>query len=113
MSLKTILVVLDQAEDSFARLDLACSLAKEHGAHLNVLAMSHQIANYVVAGIDAGAGMVDIGQIEESRSEAQSLAVAARKQIDARGVVGEVRAVDEGRPRWPQTAPIWTPSMKS
>ena len=42
MPFRTILVMLDEAEDSTTRLDVACSLAKDHDAHLNALAMSLQ-----------------------------------------------------------------------
>ena len=91
MSLKTILVLLDECEDSTARLDVACSLADAHGAHLSALAMSQQHATYTGAGLDAGAAMVDVGQVEESRKQAQSIASAAKKHIDARGILGEAR----------------------
>ncbi|MBU2533862.1 MAG: universal stress protein [Alphaproteobacteria bacterium] len=91
MSFKTILVLLDEAKDSSARLDVACGLAEAHGAHLNALAMSQQFSTYMAAGIDAAAATVDVGQIEESRQQAQSIAKAAKTQIDTRGVLGEAR----------------------
>lgn len=91
MSLKTILVLLDESEDSTKRLDVACKLADKNSAHLNVLAMSQQYVPYVAVGLDAGAAAVDVGQIEKSRERAQAIAGAAKKQIDAYGVLGEAR----------------------
>lgn len=91
VSPKTMLVLLDQSSDSSARLDVACAFAKLHGAHLNALAMVQQIAPYVPAGLDAGASVIDVGQIEESRRQAQDLAKAADQQIAAHGMLGEAR----------------------
>jgi nucleotide-binding universal stress UspA family protein len=91
MSIKTILVLLDQSEDSSARLEVACSLAEAHGAHLNALAMTQQISTYVAADFHAGAAMVDTVQIEQSRKQAQAVAGAANKQIKAGGILGEAR----------------------
>lgn len=91
MSFKTMLVVLDESDDSTKRLEVACSLAQAHGAHLNALAMSQQFGAFMTGGIDAGAAYVDVGQIEESRQKAQSLASAARKQIDRHGIRGDAR----------------------
>lgn len=91
MSFKTILVLLDESDDSIQRLKVACSLAEDHGAHLNALAMSQQFGTHMTVGIDAGAAYVDGGQIEESRQKAQRLANAAREEIDRHGVHGEVR----------------------
>jgi nucleotide-binding universal stress UspA family protein len=90
VSLKTLLVLLDEADDSSARLDVACSLAEAHGAHLTVLAISQQISTYIVVGA-AAASTVDFGQVEESRKKAQSIAELAKKHIDKRGLLGDVR----------------------
>lgn len=86
-----MLVLLDQSEDSTARLDAACGLAEVHGAHLNALAMVQQIAPYVPAGLDAGAAVIDVGQIEETRQQAQTVASDAGQRIGARGILGEAR----------------------
>jgi nucleotide-binding universal stress UspA family protein len=91
VSLKTVLVLLDDSEDSSKRLDVACSLAEVHGAHLNVLAMSPQFHNHMAVGLDGSAAIVDVYQIEEARKQAQSIANAAKKKIDANGARGEVR----------------------
>jgi nucleotide-binding universal stress UspA family protein len=91
VSLKTVLVLLDDSEDSPKRLDVACRLAETHGAHLNVLAMSAQFNNYMAVGLDGSAAIVDVYQIEEARKQAQSIANEAKKQIDANGIHGEVR----------------------
>ncbi|MGI9424640.1 MAG: universal stress protein [Hyphomicrobiaceae bacterium] len=91
MSFKSMLVFVDEAEDSSDRLDFACNLAAQHGAHLSVLAMTRQIAPYVAAGLDAGAAAIDVGLIEESRKTAQSMAEAAKKAMDARDQIGDVR----------------------
>ena len=91
MSFKTILALLDEAEESSKRLDVACSLAKDHGAHLNALVMSLQIYPLVSSGIDVGAAAIDVEQLEEARQRAQSVAAAAKKSIDAHGLLGEAR----------------------
>lgn len=91
MSIKTILVLLDDSDDSSARLDVACSLAEAHGAHLNALALSQQISTYVAADIHAGAAMIDVGQIEESRKQAQAVASSAKEYMAGRGILGEAR----------------------
>ena len=91
MSFKTMLVLLDESSDSAKRLDVACSLAEKHGAHLNALAMSQQFTPYITGGLDAGAAYVDVGQIEQSRKKAQDVANAARKQIDQHSIFGDVR----------------------
>lgn len=91
VSFKTILVLLDESDDSAKRLEVACSLAQGHGAHLNALAVSQQLGTYMAGGIDAGAAYVDVGQIEESRQKAQRIANIARGQIDRHGVHGDVR----------------------
>jgi nucleotide-binding universal stress UspA family protein len=91
MSFKTILVLLDESDVSTERLDVACGLAKDHGAHLNALAMSLQIYPLVSAGIDAGVATIDVEQLEEARRRAQSVATAAKKSIDACGLLGEAR----------------------
>jgi len=91
MLLKTILVLLDESEDSSARLDVACSLAKSHGAHLTALAMSQQFSTYLAVGVDAAAATVDVGHIEESQKKAQAIALAAKNHIDSRGLLGEAR----------------------
>jgi len=95
VSFKTMLVFMDESEDSSVRLDAACSLAELHGAHLSALAMSQQIATYLAAGIDGGASAaaIDVGLMEEARSKAQSVATAAQKSIDARGLLGDARWV--------------------
>lgn len=89
MSIKTILVLLDESSDSSARLDVACSLALAHDAHLSALAVSQHLSAYISAGMHADAAMIDVGQIEEARKAAQALAASAREQMDARGVLGE------------------------
>ena len=66
MSFKSMIVLLDNSEDSSAQLDVACSLAEDQGAHLNALALSLQIYP-AVAGLDAGAAAIDVGQIEENQ----------------------------------------------
>ena len=91
MSFKTILALLDEAEESSKRLDVACGLAKDHGAHLNALAMSLQIYPLVSSGIDVGAAAIDVELIEEARQRAQSVAAAAKKSIDAHDLLGEAR----------------------
>ena len=90
MSFKSMIVLLDNSEDSSAQLDVACSLAEDQGAHLNALALSLQIYP-AVAGLDAGAAAIDVGQIEEARQRAQSAAAAAKETIEARGLPGDVR----------------------
>lgn len=91
MSYKSLLVLLDDADDSTARLELACQLATNSGAHLNALALSLQIYPYMASGFDAGAAAVDVELIEEARQRAESLAAAAKKTITAKGLSGEVR----------------------
>ena len=102
VSPKTMLVLLDQSEDSTARLDVACALAKAHGAHLTALAMVQQIAPYVPAGLDAGASVIDVGQIEETRQQAQDLASAADRQM----------AAPERLPKCSQTALPYVPRQR-
>jgi len=91
LSFKTLLVLLDESEDSPKRLDVACSLADHHGAHLSALAMSQQIAPYMSAGLDGGSAAIDVELINEAKARAQSIAAAAKKSIDARGQLGDVR----------------------
>lgn len=91
MSFKTLLVLLDEAEDSPNRLDAACGLADAHSAHLNVLTMTQQRANHMAVSLHAAAAMIDWGQIEEARKMAQSIAAVAKQKLDARGNLGETR----------------------
>jgi len=84
-------VVLDASDDSPARLDHACRLAEHHGAHLDALALSLQTYPYAVVGIHAGAAAIDVGQIEEARDRAKSVAAAAKKSMAAAGLSGAVR----------------------
>jgi nucleotide-binding universal stress UspA family protein len=93
VSFKTMLVLLDESEDSSVRLDTACSMAEHHGAHMTALALSLHAASYMAAGIDGGAAAaaIDAGLMEESRKQAQSIATAGQKSIDARGVLGDAR----------------------
>lgn len=91
LSFKTLLVLLDESEDSLKRLDVVCSLADHHRAYLNALAMSHLITPYMAAGLGGGAGTIHIELIEEAKELAQSIATAAKKSMDARGQVGDVR----------------------
>jgi nucleotide-binding universal stress UspA family protein len=91
VSIKTMLVLLDDADDATARLDTACSLAERYDAHLNALALSLQIYPYTSVGLDAGAAAIDVGLIEEARQRAQSVAAAAKKTLETRGAHGEVR----------------------
>ena len=86
-----MLVMLDEADDSTTRLDVACALAESHGAHLNALAMSLQLYPLVSSGCDVGAAAIDAQQIEEARRRAQDVASTAKKSIDARGLLGEAR----------------------
>lgn len=91
VSFKTVLTLLDEAEDSSGRLDVACSLAKDQGAHLNALAMSLQLYPLVSSGIDVSAATINVELLEEARQRAQSVAAAAKKSIDAHGLLGEAR----------------------
>lgn len=91
MSPKSMIVLLDDAEDSTRRFDLACELAQRHDAHLTVLALSLQIYPYAAAGFDAGAAAIDVGQIEEARQRAQAVANAANQAMAARNISGDVR----------------------
>lgn len=91
MPYKSLLVLLDRADDSTARLELACQLAKNSGAHLNALALSLQIYPYAAAGFDAGAAAIDVGLIEEARQCAESVAAAAKATIVAKALPGDVR----------------------
>lgn len=91
MSLKSIIVLLDNSSDSTSRLDIACSLAEQQGAHLNALSLSLQIYPYAAASLDAGAAAIDVGLIEEARLCAQSVAAAAKQALEARALPGDVR----------------------
>lgn len=91
MSFKTILTLLDGAEDSPKRLDAACGLADAHSAHLKCLAMTQQLASHMAISLHAASSMVDYGQIEKARKAAQSLASAAKQKLDASGNLGEAR----------------------
>ena len=67
MSFKTMLVLLDEAEDSEERYDLACSLAEHHGAHLTALAMTLQVNPYVFVSPDVGPTTIYVEMIEEAQ----------------------------------------------
>ena len=95
MSYKTLLVYLDAAEDSSARLDAACDLAGVHDAHLSVLAMSQRVMPYVVSGVGAVAVEIDVGQIEESREEAQAISKAASESLAAKSLLGDARWISQ------------------
>ena len=91
MSYKTLLVLLDSSHDSITRLDSACNLAANFGAHLSALAMTQRVVPVVAAGIGAATAVMDVGQQEEARKEAQLLAVEADKHLAARSQLGDVR----------------------
>ncbi len=86
-----MIVLLDSADDSPARLDTACHLAERHDSHLTALALTLQIYPYAAAGLDAGAAAIDVGLIEETRQRARDVAASAKKTTSERGVSGDVR----------------------
>ena len=95
MSYKTLLVFLDAAGDSPVRLDAACDLAAIHHAHLSALAMSQRITPYIASGVGAAAIEIDVGQIEESREQAQSIAKAASERLAAKSQLGDTRWISQ------------------
>ena len=91
MSIKTMLIFLDESAESKERLEVACGLAEHHGAHLNALAMSIQIHPFAAVALEGGAAGIDVEQIEQERIRAQSVAAAAKKRLQTRGVMGDTR----------------------
>ena len=91
MSLKSMIVFLDDGESAPLRLNFACRLAKHHGAHLTALALSQQIFPFAAAGIDAGAASIDVGQMEEARQRAERVADDAKAAMQASGLPADAR----------------------
>jgi nucleotide-binding universal stress UspA family protein len=91
MSLKTLLVFLDEGEGSHERLEIACCLAEHHGAHLSALAMTLHANPYGLVGADTGTAAIDVEQIRNAGQRAKQIAVAAQKTMSTHGVLGDVR----------------------
>ena len=91
MSFKTLLVLLDESEDTPNRLEMACRLARHHEAHLTALALSQQVMPYVSATLDGGTAAIDFELMNEAKARAQSIAAAASKKIHSLGQPGDVR----------------------
>ena len=102
MKLCEILVHLDQSSRAEARLDIAASLARQHGAHLTALQVI-DVAIPVMAMADGGGGGAVIAELmEQMRQSALAASVKLKAAFEAalarEGIMGEWRQVEGTTP---------------
>jgi nucleotide-binding universal stress UspA family protein len=102
MKLCEILVHLDQSPRAEARLDIAASLARQHGAHLTALQVI-DVAIPVMAMADGGGGGAAIAELmEQMRQSALAAGVKLKAAFEAalarEGIMGEWRQVEGATP---------------
>ncbi|MCA3276074.1 MAG: universal stress protein [Roseomonas sp.] len=102
MKLCEILVHLDQSSRAQARLDIAASLARQHGAHLTALQVI-DVAIPVMAMADGGGGGAVIAELmEQMRQAALAAGVKLKAAFEAalarKGIMGEWRQVEGTTP---------------
>jgi len=102
MKLCEILVHLDQSPRAQARLDIAASLARQHGAHLTGLQVI-DVAIPVMAMADGGGGGAVIAELmEQMRQSALAACVKLKAAFDAaltrEGIMGKWRQVEGTTP---------------
>ena len=102
MKLCEILVHLDQSPRAEARLDIAASLARQHGAHLTALQVI-DVAIPVMAMADGGGGGAVIAELmEQMRQSALAAGVKLKAAFEAalarEGIMGEWRQVEGTTP---------------
>lgn len=102
MKLCEILVHLDQSSRAQARLDIAASLARQHGAHLTALQVI-DVAIPVMAMADGGGGGAVIAELmEQMRQAALAAGVKLKAAFEAtlarEGIMGEWRQVEGTTP---------------
>ena len=102
MKLCEILVHLDQSPRAEARLDIAASLARQHGAHLTALQVI-DVAIPVMAMADGGGGGAVIAELmEQMRQSALAAGVKLKAAFEAalarEGIMGEWRQVEGATP---------------
>jgi nucleotide-binding universal stress UspA family protein len=102
MQLCEILVHLDPSPRAQARLDIAASLARQHGAHLTALQVI-DVAIPVMAMADGGGGGAVIAELmEQMRQSALAAGVNLKAAFEAalarEGIMGEWRQVEGTTP---------------
>lgn len=102
MKLCEILVHLDQSPRAQSRLDIAASLARQHGAHLTALQVI-DVAVPVMAMADGGGGGAVIAELmEQMRQSALAAGVKLKAAFEAalarEGILGEWRQVEGSTP---------------
>ena len=89
MSLKSLLVFVDDSEASAARVETAIAMAEAHGAHLAACAVLEQPAYYYGIGSEVAAD-VYLEDVERVRALAEEVAEKAEKRLAAAGHDGGV-----------------------
>lgn len=90
MSLRSLLVLVDDSEASSARLETAIAMAEAHDAHLSACAALEQPAYYYGIGSEVAAD-VYLEDVERVRAMAQEVAQKAEKRLGEAGHDGGVR----------------------
>ncbi|MFM1816403.1 MAG: hypothetical protein RLZ98_3098 [Pseudomonadota bacterium] len=106
MTIKTLLVFLDDGGDSTVRFDAACSLASTFGAHVSAVGTSLQVYTHFVAGPEGADMTFDVEQIETARAKAAAVASEAKTRLieqklsaDARWISHEAIGLTEAAGR--------------
>jgi nucleotide-binding universal stress UspA family protein len=102
MKLCDILVHVDQSPRAQARLDIAASLARQHGAHLTVLQVIDVAIPVMAMGDGGGSGAVIAELMEQMRQSALAAGVKLKAAFEAalarEGIMGEWRQVEGTTP---------------
>jgi len=102
MKLCDILVHLDQSPRARARLDIAASLAREHGAHLTALQVIDVAVPVMAMGDGGGGGAVIAELMEQMRQSALTAGVKLKAAFEValtrEGIMGEWRQVEGTTP---------------
>jgi nucleotide-binding universal stress UspA family protein len=97
-----ILVHLDQSPRAQARLDIAASLARQHGAHLTALQVIDVAIPVMAMGDGGGGGAVIAELMEQMRQSALAAGVKLKAAFEAtlarEGIMGEWRQVEGTTP---------------
>ena len=102
MKLCEILVHLDQSPRAQARLDIAASLTRQHGAHLTALHVIDVAVPVMAMGDGGGGGAVIAELMEQMRQSALTAGVKLKAAFEAalarEGIMGEWRQVEGTTP---------------
>ena len=103
MSLNDIVVYVDSAEATEARVDFAVALAKDHGAHLRGIAFA-PTALLPLYGADVG--LADMSEVLEGvKAQGEAALHAFKARAEAEGVSVEGRLMQGMSEEFPATSP--------